>query len=129
MILNKEDQINYMTENQGIAFGIILCFLNVLLFTIIYKRIPKWYDGITKVFQLIEIGALFTLMIVVFNAYNYKLDVALGMVAVALAGDALSRRSAPGDLADRKMKLLGRPIRVRASRWNHEPLEDKRTTM
>ncbi len=88
MVLS-EDYINYMTEMQGYIAAIILCFLNVLLFTIIYKRIPKWYDGLTKLIQLIEAFGFFTLMIVVFNAYNYKMDLTIAIICILLAGDAL----------------------------------------
>ena len=88
MILNR-DYVDYMTHRQGLIVAVLLCLLNVLLFTIIYKRLPKWYDGITKVFQLIELGLLFTLMIVVFNKFNYKMDLTVAMVAIALAGDSL----------------------------------------
>jgi fructose-specific phosphotransferase system IIC component len=89
MVLTPSDQIDYMSETQGIIFGVILCFFNVLLFTIIYKKIPKWYDGITKIFQLMELAFLYTAMIFVFDWYNYSLNLTLGMVAVALSGDSL----------------------------------------
>ncbi|MBV6644534.1 MAG: CHASE2 domain-containing protein, partial [Cyclobacteriaceae bacterium] len=88
MILS-EDYINYMSEATQITLAIVLCLLNVLLFTIIYKRIPKWYDGTTKVFQLIEVFTLFTMMIIVFNKFNYKMDLTIAIVAIALAGDSL----------------------------------------
>ncbi|MFY0689463.1 MAG: CHASE2 domain-containing protein [Cyclobacteriaceae bacterium] len=83
------DYINYMSALQGGIIAIILCFLNVWLFTLIYKMIPKWYDGVTKVFQLIELGGMFTLMIFIFHWYNYKLDLTIAMAAIALSGDSL----------------------------------------
>lgn len=88
MILNR-DYINYMSDTSGIIFGILLCFLNVVLFSLIYRKIPKWYDGITKLFQLVEISVLVIMLIFVMEAYSYKLELTLGMVAVALAGDSL----------------------------------------
>ena len=88
MILN-ENYIDYMTAEMGIAAAIVLCFLNVLLFTIIYKRIPRWYDGLSKMIQLIEALSLYLLMIVVFDSYNYKMELTLAIVAILLAGDLL----------------------------------------
>lgn len=88
MILDR-DYINYMSDMSGIIFGIILCFLNVALFSLIYRRLPKWYDGITKIFQLIEVAALTLILIYVLDTYNYKMELTLGMIAVALAGDSL----------------------------------------
>jgi len=88
MILNR-DYINSMSENMGYVFAILICFLNVALFSLVYKKIPKWYDGITKLFQLLEIGVLVFGVIYILELYSFKADIAVGMVAVALAGDAL----------------------------------------
>ncbi|MFH6984118.1 CHASE2 domain-containing protein [Marinoscillum luteum] len=88
MILNR-DYINSMSENMGYLFAILICFLNVALFSLVYKKIPKWYDGITKLFQLLEIGVLVFGVIYILELYSFKADIAVGMVAVALAGDAL----------------------------------------
>jgi CHASE2 domain-containing sensor protein len=88
MILN-EDYIDGMSENQGIILGIILCFMNVALFSLVYKKLPQWYDGITKIFQLIEIATLVYLMIYVLDKSSYKLELGLALGAVALAGDSL----------------------------------------
>lgn len=87
-ILNR-DYVNYMSKTAGYIIGILLCLVNVMLFTLIYKKIPRWYDGITKLFQLMELGAIYFVMIQVFNLYNFKLDLSIGMIAVALAGDSL----------------------------------------
>lgn len=87
-ILN-EDYINDMTDTQGIVFGIILLFLNIALFSVVYKRLPKWYDGLTKLFQLLEIGVLIYGMIYVLDTFSYKLELGVALFAVALAGDAL----------------------------------------
>ncbi len=88
MILNR-DYINSMSENMGYLFAILICFFNVALFSLVYKKIPKWYDGITKLFQLLEIGVLVFGVIYILELYSFKADIAVGMVAVALAGDAL----------------------------------------
>lgn len=88
MILNR-DYINYMGDNAGYAFAVFLCFINVALFSLVYKTIPKWYDGVTKLFQLLELGVMVFAVIYVLDEFSYKLEVSLAMVAVALAGDGL----------------------------------------
>ena len=88
MILN-EDFINAMDDNLEIILAIILCFLNVALFSLIYRRISRWYDGITKLFQLLEIGFLTYIMIVVLDQYSFKIELGLALFAVGLSGDAL----------------------------------------
>ena len=88
MILNR-DYIDDMSDNAGYVFAIILCFLNVALFSLIYKKIPKWYDGITKLFQLLEIGVLSYGVIYILELYSFKAEIGVAMAAVALAGDSL----------------------------------------
>jgi len=88
MILNR-DYIDQMSDVQGYILAVLLCFVNVALFSLIYKLIPKWYDGLTKLFQLIEIAVIVFGVIYVLDYFSYKLEVSIGTVAVALAGDAL----------------------------------------
>ncbi|WP_109830214.1 CHASE2 domain-containing protein [Reichenbachiella versicolor] len=88
MILSEE-YIDEMGTGISYIWALILLYMNIILFVYIYKVMPKWYDGLTKVIQLIEAFALFTLVIVVFNQMNYKLDMTAAIVAVLIAGDAL----------------------------------------
>lgn len=88
MILN-EDYINAMDDFSEIILAIILCFLNVALFSLIYRRIPRWYDGITKLFQLIEIGFLTYIMIITLDQNSFKIELGLALFAVAISGDSL----------------------------------------
>jgi hypothetical protein len=73
----------------SIVAGVMLCFLNVLLFSLIYRRIPNWYDGTTKLIQFIEATLLLGLIIYVFYLFNYKLNLTLSIICVLLAGDLL----------------------------------------
>ena len=88
MILNG-DYIDAMSDRAGIIVGIVLCFLNVALFTWIYRKLPHWYDGLTKSIQLLEALLLLIIIVVVFHLFNYKLNLTLGIIAVLLAGDSL----------------------------------------
>ncbi|HEX6227026.1 MAG TPA: CHASE2 domain-containing protein [Chryseolinea sp.] len=86
MILNQ-DFVTQMEEWQEIAMAIILCLLNVALFSIINTRLPAWYDGITKLLQLIQLLLYTVLMVLIFHWYSFKLNVTLTLAAVALVGD------------------------------------------
>ncbi|WP_421897567.1 CHASE2 domain-containing protein [Marinoscillum sp.] len=84
-----EDYINEMSRRTEIILAIMFCLFNVFLFKIVYGALPRWYDGITKIFQLIEVLALATLMIYLLLLFNYKADFTLVMIVIALSGDSL----------------------------------------
>lgn len=88
MILS-ESYIDEMGDVSSFLWAGIILYLNIILFVFIYKVMPKWYDGLTKVIQLIEAFALFTLVIIVFIYFDYKLDMTASIFAVLIAGDAL----------------------------------------
>ncbi len=84
-----EDHIDSMSTRNGILLAVIICLVNVFLFKIIYGAMPAWYDGITKVLQLLEVLALAALMIVLFDSFNYKANFTLSMIVIALSGDSI----------------------------------------
>lgn len=88
MILN-EDYVNEMGDITSYVLAVILCLLNVALFSIIYIKLPRWYDGVTKLLQLIEVFALVSLIIYVFDAFSYKLELIPSLAVIALSGDSL----------------------------------------
>lgn len=86
MILNA-DFVTQMEEWQETAMAILLCLLNVALFSLINTHLPLWYDGITKLLQLIQLLLYSVLMVLIFHWYSFKLDITLTLAAVALVGD------------------------------------------
>lgn len=86
MILN-EDYVNEMKEWQEMMMAIIICLLNVALFSLINSRLPLWYDGITKILQILQLALYSFLMVMIFAWYEFKLNVTLTLAAVALVGD------------------------------------------
>lgn len=88
MIMN-ENYIDSMGDGWSYFWAFFLLYLNVMLFCYIYKVVPKWYDGMTKLIQLLEALALFTMVVVVFNYYDYKLEFNLAIVAILVSGDLL----------------------------------------
>jgi CHASE2 domain-containing sensor protein len=119
MILRK-DYINRMAPWQEVSMAILLCLLNVALFSLIHIKLPDWYDGITKLIQIVELLLLVALMVIIFSAYSYKLEITIALIAIALVGDAyeiyigvvknlinrLRRLGFRGLLTKRKKKVL-----------------------
>lgn len=86
MIL-KQDYVEQMPEWQEIAMAILICLLNVALFSVINTHLPLYYDGITKLLQLIQLLAYSMLMVLIFHWYTFKLDITITLAVVALVGD------------------------------------------
>jgi CHASE2 domain-containing sensor protein len=86
MIIN-EDYVDEMKDWQEIAMAIAVCLLNVALFSLINMHLPEWYDGITKLLQLLQLILYTVLMVIIFHWYSFKLNVTLTLAAVALVGD------------------------------------------
>ncbi len=87
MIMN-EDYVDTMDEWQEWLLAIILTYLNVALFSLIYIRMPDWYDGITKLIQIVELLILTLIMVEVFDIFSYKFDTTISLAAIALVGDS-----------------------------------------
>lgn len=85
MILN-EDYVEELAEWQEYAIAVILCFLNVALFSLIHDRIPKWYDTLTIILQLTQIVLITFAMMYVFSWADFKLNLTLTLAALALVG-------------------------------------------
>jgi len=88
MILNR-DYVYAMPNWLALVVAVVLCFLNVVLFSVIYRRLPNWYDGLTKLIQLFEALLLIAVLVWSFHWFNWKLDLTPTFAAVLLAGDAL----------------------------------------
>ncbi len=88
MIL-KQDYINRQSDASSYWWALIICFGNVWLFTIIYFRLPNWYDGLTKGIQVVEVVLILTFNVVVFYWFGFKTNLTLATIAVALASDGL----------------------------------------
>ena len=88
MILNQ-DYIGKQSEKSGIITALIICFITVVFFTWIYKRLPQWYDGLTKALQLLIVLIMFSANVFIFHWFNYKTSLTLATILIALTGDSL----------------------------------------
>ncbi|MEJ7647229.1 MAG: CHASE2 domain-containing protein [Chryseolinea sp.] len=86
MIMN-EDYVEQMPDWQQVAMAVIICLLNVALFSLINTYLPLYYDGITKLLQLIQLLVYTSIMVLIFHWYSFKLNITLTLASVALVGD------------------------------------------
>jgi CHASE2 domain-containing sensor protein len=85
MILN-EDYVDELAEWQQVGIAIIVCFLNVMLFGWITRKIPVWFDGLSILLQLVQIVMCTFLMMYVLSWFNFKLNMTYTLAALALVG-------------------------------------------
>jgi CHASE2 domain-containing sensor protein len=85
MILN-EDYVNQLEEWEQWAIAIVVCFLNVALFSLIHNKIPKWFDALSIVLQLFQIILFTFIMVYIFSLANFKLNLTTTLAALALVG-------------------------------------------
>lgn len=88
MILN-ENYIDKMSEGWSYFWALLLLYINIVVFTFIYKTLPKWYDGLTKLLQVTQALILFFLVLLVFDWYNFQLEISLAIVLILISGDVL----------------------------------------
>lgn len=88
MIL-KGQYINDMSDWINLPLSLILIFLNVWLFSYLFIRLEMWYDGATFFLTLFEIMLLIIVVLFIFDRYNYRVDITLPSIALALTGNLI----------------------------------------
>lgn len=84
-----EDYVNVLPPWLEASLGIIIVFFNIMFFSVLYRKLSKWYDGLTKLLQLIELVILLFLIIMFFHWFTLKLNLTLAFAGITLAGDGL----------------------------------------
>lgn len=85
MIMN-EDYVEELDEWHKYLFAVIICFINVALFWVIFKRMPILFDTLSLSLQLVQLVAFVLLIPYTFYWYQLKLDITIGLATLALAG-------------------------------------------
>lgn len=88
MILSG-DYVDTFHSSIDNILGVILCFVNVLFFSYIYRQYGVWYDGLTKLIQVFEVAIILFFIIQIFSSLSFKIELTYGLIALALAGDLL----------------------------------------
>ncbi|MCU0356795.1 MAG: CHASE2 domain-containing protein [Cyclobacteriaceae bacterium] len=85
MILNK-DYVEQLADWQKYLFAVIICYFNVALFWLIFFRLPLLFDTLQISLQLMQLATFAVLIPYMFYWYQLKMDITIGLVALALAG-------------------------------------------
>jgi CHASE2 domain-containing sensor protein len=88
MILRQE----YIDESPlaaEIIIAIVLCFLNVVLFTYIMHYFGDWYDSLTIVLQLMQTCLIMYVVVALFYTFHLKINLTLTLAVVLLSSNAL----------------------------------------
>ncbi|HSZ24958.1 MAG TPA: CHASE2 domain-containing protein [Cytophagaceae bacterium] len=83
MILSG-NYINEMPKSWSQVINVIIVFLNILLFTYFYFKLELFWDGITLIITLVEALLFTTVIVYIFDFYDYKLDFTMSTVALFL---------------------------------------------
>lgn len=86
-MIMDEKFIDQMAQWQEVLMAIIICLLNVALFSLINTNYPLWYDGVTKLLQFLQILLYSFLMVYILARSDFKIETGLTLAAVALVGD------------------------------------------
>lgn len=86
MILNGQ-HINQMPDWFAILIGIILLHFNVVVFHYILHKYAIWYGAWSKAIQLIQSLILVICILLVFENFNYHMELSLAIGGLLLAGD------------------------------------------
>jgi CHASE2 domain-containing sensor protein len=85
MVLN-EDYINELSEWQKYLIAVIICFLNVVIFYGIHRRLPLWFDSLSLLLQVLQIVLLMGFTIWLFSESSFKLDLTMTLGTIAAVG-------------------------------------------
>ncbi|WP_378410388.1 CHASE2 domain-containing protein [Rhodocytophaga aerolata] len=88
MIL-REEYINDAPTVIEIVIAVVLCFLNVVLFTLIMNHFGDWYDSLTIIWQLMQTCIIMYVVVALFYMFNLKINLTLALAAVLLSSNAL----------------------------------------
>ncbi|MDF2455284.1 MAG: hypothetical protein K0R51_1277 [Cytophagaceae bacterium] len=86
MIL-KESYIDDMPQWLNLPLSLLLIFLNVWLYSWLFIKMEIWYDGMTFLLTIIEVMILTFIVLMVFDFNNYRIDITLPSIALALTGN------------------------------------------
>lgn len=87
MILN-EDYIGELQDWHKFAIAIVVCFFTVILFILIDRYLPLWFDTLSVLIQVVLLLTVSGSVVYFFTNYSAKLDLSLTLAASALVGPA-----------------------------------------
>ena len=73
MILD-EDYVYKLEEHYQIKLAVLLCYFKCCSLYVGYYALKNWYDGITKLFSLIELSLILGAIIYSYHLFNINLE-------------------------------------------------------
>lgn len=83
--------IDEVRDSQGwtVLIAVFVCLFNMALFSTIHFLLPKWYDGLTKLIQLLELLIVLFFIVWAFDQFALKFSLLLSILVIVLSGDLL----------------------------------------
>lgn len=103
-ILNNR-HIEVATPTIDMAINIVICFLNVILFSILYRAAAVWWDVFSMVITLVEIVILLLGTALVFSYYNYEINLNPSIIFILVLGNFLELYYGLVKIAIQKMSV------------------------
>lgn len=88
MILN-ETYVDVIDSQTNFIINIIICLLNVVVFSYVHNYIKLWWDGLSVVIALGEMILLYALVLVCFEYYKVAIDLNYAITFIFLLGNLL----------------------------------------
>ncbi len=86
MMLERK-YVNPVPDHIEVIFGILVAYLNVVLFVFLDIKAKVWYNTISKFVQLIEVIAVNSISLILFSTYRIEFNLTLTLVVILLSGD------------------------------------------
>lgn len=109
MMLN-EDYVNELSTWQKVAIAVIICFLNVGLFSWVDRKLPVWFDGLSVIIQIVEILVSSLIIVSVFATFNFKLELTLTIGTMALVGPCFDIYKSFENVIGRQLTILSKRV-------------------
>lgn len=87
-ILNNT-HIDLASNSLDIALNLLICFLNVILFSKLYHSAAVWWDVFSIIISLVEILAIMIVTALVFSLYKYDINLNFSIVFALVLGNFL----------------------------------------
>jgi len=84
-----QNWVSRMPPWLAVVVGILITYLHVVFYMFLKVKWNLYFDGLSKVLQAISIILMIYMVFLAFHHHNFRLDITLGLLGVALAADVL----------------------------------------
>jgi CHASE2 domain-containing sensor protein len=84
-----EHWISGLSPRIVATLGVLITYLHVFFYMFLILKWELYFDALSKILQAISIVLMIYIVFLAFHYHNFKLDITLGEIGVALAADVL----------------------------------------